>query len=59
MWKGIFSILIGVLWIVIIYKDRKEIGKGDYEGSFDFNTRGFVFAVILILIGIYILISSL
>lgn len=59
MWKGIFSILTGVLWIVIIYKDRKEIGKGDYEGSFNFNTSGFIYAVILILIGIYILISSL
>jgi|GEM_PF-7058902 hypothetical protein len=59
MWEGIFSILIGVLCIVIIYKDRKEIGKGDYEGWFNFDTKGYVYSTILILIGIYILISSL
>lgn len=58
MWEGIVLIFIGVLWIIIISTSRREIGKGDYEGSFNFNTRGYIYAAILIIIGIYRLIIS-
>ncbi|SFC35938.1 hypothetical protein SAMN04487891_109164 [Flagellimonas taeanensis] len=59
MWEGIVSILVGFLTIIIIKKSKKEIGKGDYEGSFNFDTKGYIYAIILIIIGIYILYVSI
>lgn len=59
MWKGIVSITVGVLRVIIITSSKKEIGKGDYEGSFNLNTSGYTYAVILISIGVYTILSSI
>ncbi len=59
MWKGITPIVIEFIWIAfIIWSDRDlALSKEDKidKWGFDYVKRGYFYAVIIILLGIYVL----
>jgi hypothetical protein len=63
MWGGIIVVLIGVLKLIAdILTEREDPWLKEPHpdsGGFGFRTRGYVYTVILILIGAYMIYASL